>query len=217
MRLRVNVGCGQTPTPGWKNFDNSLSVRFARIPLLPDLLHKLRFLDTSQYQFIRCARENHIKYGDATKGLPIKGGSVDVVYSSHMLEHLDRNAADGFLKEAFRVLRPGGVIRIAVPDIKKQVAQYHESGDADAFVEATNLCVPRPRSLAQRLRLLLVGTRHHQWMYDGNSLSGLLQKHGFVKTEVLRAGQTRICNHAPLDLQERSSESVYVEAEKASV
>lgn len=216
MTLRINIGCGQTPTQGWRNFDNSLSLGFSKIPLLPELLHKLGFIESSQYQFIRFAHENGIEYGDATKRLPIEAGSVDVLYSSHMLEHLDRNEADRFLKGVFRVLRPGGIIRIAVPDIKKKVAQYNESGDADTFIEATHLCVPRPRLLAQRLRLLLVGTRHHQWMYDGNSLSRLLQKHGLAKTEVLPAGQTKIQEHEALDLQERVSESVYVEAEKPS-
>lgn len=179
-------------------------------------MQKLGFLESSQYQFIRFAGENDIEYGDATKGLPIKDSSVDVLYSSHMLEHLDRNEAAKFLKEVFRILSPGGIIRIAVPDIKKQVAQYNESGDADAFIEATHLCVPRPRSLAQRLRLLLVGTRNHQWMYDGNSLSRLLQKLGFVNAEVLPAGQTKIHGHEAIDLQERACESVYVEAEKSS-
>lgn len=216
MALRINLGCGQTPTRGWRNFDNSLSLRLSLVPLLPDFLLKLKFLESSQYQFILFARENDVEYGDATKGLPIQDKSVDVLYSSHMLEHLDRNEADMFLKEAFRVLRPSGIIRIAVPDIKKQVQRYNESDDADAFIEATHLCAPRPRSLAQRLRLLLVGTRNHQWMYDGNSLSRLLQKHGFVKTEVMPSGQTKIRGHEPLDLQERASESVYVEAEKPS-
>ena len=216
LALRINIGCGQTPTLGWRNFDNSLSLRLAKIPLLPDFLLKLKLLESSQYQFIRFARENDIEYGDATKGLPLQDESVDVLYSSHMLEHLDRDEADKFLKDAFRVLRPGGIIRIAVPDIKKQVEQYNESGDADVFIESTHLCVRRPRSLGQRLRLLLVGTRHHQWMYDGNSLSRLLQKLGFVKTEVMPAGQTRISGHDPLDLRERVSESVYVEAEKQS-
>lgn len=163
---------------------------------------------------MKCAHDNDIEYGDVTKGLPVKDGSVDVLYSSHMLEHLDRNGANTFLKEAFRMLRPGSIIRIAVPGIKKQVAQYNDRGDADAFIEATLLCGPRPRSVAQRLRLLLIGNRHHQWMYHGNSLCHLLEKHGFVKAEVLPAGQTRIEGHEPLNLRERFSESVYVEAEK---
>lgn len=217
MALRINVGCGDTPTRGWRNFDNSPSLRLAKMPFLPEFLQRLGLLDSPQYRFIRFARENEIEYGDATQGLPLQEASCDVVYSSHMLEHLDRDGAGQFLKEAFRVLRPGGVIRIAVPDLKRQVAQYNESGDADAFLEATYLCALRPRSFAQRLRLMLAGPRNHQWMYDGNSVSRLLQKHGFVKAEVMPAGQTMVHEAEPLDLQERASESVYVEAEKPSM
>jgi len=60
MTLRINIGCGQTPTQGWKNFDNSLSLRLSKIPLLPYIQMKLSFLESSQYQFIRFARENEI-------------------------------------------------------------------------------------------------------------------------------------------------------------
>lgn len=211
--MRVNVGCGQTPTEGWRNFDNSLSLRLAKIPLLPALLHKARILEAPQYQFIQFARSNRIEYGDVAKGLPLSDGSVDVIYSSHMLEHLDRDEASVFLKEARRVLRPGGIIRLAVPDIQKHVRQYIESEDADAFIAGTFLCNPRPRTIVQRLRILLVGTRHHQWMYDGGSLCRLLLAHGFVKAEVMRPGETKVRAPEPLDLQERFSESVYAEAE----
>lgn len=184
------------------------------MPILAALLRQLGVVEDSQYQFIRFARENDIEYGDATEGLPIQDESVDVLYTSHMLEHLDKNEAEKFLREAFRLLRPGGIIRIVVPDIKIQIAHYNESSNADAFIAATHLCVPRPRSLAQKLRLLLLGSRHHQWMYDGNSLSALLQKHGFIKADIMPVGQTNIDDYVPLDLQERASESVYVEAEK---
>lgn len=120
--VRINIGCGQTPTKGWRNFDNSFSLRpsNSKIPLLPDILHRLGFVENSQYQFVKFARENDIEYGDATKGLPLNQESCEVVYSSHMLEHLDRNGADEFLKEAYRVLCPNGIIRIAVPDIKNK-------------------------------------------------------------------------------------------------
>jgi predicted SAM-dependent methyltransferase len=214
--VRVNIGCGQTPTDGWKNFDNSFSLRLSRIPLIPVLLHRLRFLDGSQYQFTKFAREHDIEYGDATKGLPLTNESCEGIYSSHMLEHLDRNEADKFLEEAYRILRPNGIIRMAVPDIRKQIKQYNESGDADAFVEATHMCVPRPTSLAQKVRLLLVGTRHHQWMYDGYSLSRLIHKHGFIEAEVMPPGKTKFSEPGSLDLQDRLCESVYVEARKPS-
>lgn len=211
--MRVNIGCGPTPTQGWRNFDNSLSLRLAKIPLLPFILWKLQLINTTQYEFIQFAGNNLIEYGDATKGLPIPDGTIEVIYSSHMLEHLDREEVGMFLKETRRILQQKGIIRLAVPDINKFAEQYVESGDADVFIEAARMCVPRPRSLSQRLRLLLVGTRHHQWMYDGNSLSKLLEKHGFVNVKVFTAGETMIKNYEPLDLHERSSQSVYVEAE----
>lgn len=211
--MRINVGCGQTPTKGWRNFDNSLSLRLGRVPFLPELLHKVGVLEASQYQFIHFARSDGIEHGDVTKGIPLSDGSVDVLYSSHMLEHLDRGEASLFLKEARRVLCSGGIIRLAVPDLRKHVQQYIESEDADAFIAGTLLCQPRPRTIVQRLRVLLVGARHHQWMYDGVSLCRLLLAHGFVKAEVLPAGKTKIQAPEPLDLQERLSESVYVEAE----
>jgi predicted SAM-dependent methyltransferase len=214
MAVRINIGCGQTPTRGWRNFDSSLSLRLSKIPLLPALLLKMKVLDRPQYQFIRFARDNGIEFADATKRLPLRDESVDVLYSSYMLEHVDTHEAGEFFKKALRVLRPGGIIRIAVPDIRKLVEGYLASADADAFMQATYLCMPRPKSFAQRLRLLLVGFRNHQWMYDGKSLSSLLHRHGFVKTEMMPVGQTRISGYEPLDLQERASESAYVEAEK---
>ena len=214
MTLRVNIGCGQTPTKGWRNFDNSLSLRFAKIPFLPNILSRLKIINRSQYEFVQFAGVESIEYGDATKELPLQNNSVEVVYSSHMLEHLDRNKVVLFLKEAYRILCPGGLIRIAVPDIKILVDQYIETGDADIFIKSTRLCAPSPTSFIQKLRFLLVGARNHQWMYDGNSLSRLIMKHGFTEVNVTPAGQTRILNHEPLDLCERESESLYVEALK---
>jgi predicted SAM-dependent methyltransferase len=209
---RINVGCGQTPTKGWMNFDNSLSLRLSKLPFLPEILLRVGLLGKNQYQFISFARANSIEYGDVTTGLPLPDRSVDVLYTSHMLEHLDQEEAVNFLREARRILRSGGVIRIAVPDISKQVQKYIKSNDADAFISATHLTQPRPRTMMERLRILLVGTRHHQWMYDGKSLSRLLLKQGFSDPIVMKAGESGIENPQDLDLSERASESVYVEA-----
>ncbi len=211
---RINVGCGQSPIIGWRNFDNSLSLLISKIPFLPILLRNLGILEEEHYHFIEFARFNKIEYGDAAKGLPIPDGSVDVLYSSHMLEHLDRTEVDMFLKDASRMLCDGGIIRLSVPDLKKHVEQYIKSGNADAFLEATLLCAPRPKTIAQRLRVFVAGARHHQWMYDAVSLSKLLEKHGFVKSRFFQAGETNIENYEPLNLYERASESVYVEAVK---
>lgn len=210
--LRINIGCGQTPTKGWRNFDNSLSLKIARYPLIAYVMRRIGLIALPQWKFIEFARNNRIEYGDSTGLLPVADGTVDVIYSSHMLEHLDRIDADLFLKEARRLLAPGGVIRIAVPDLRKQVTVYLEDGRADDFLETTGLCIARPRTFMGRLRSLLIGERHHLWMYDGLSLCALLARNGFVDPRVFPAGQTSICDSHPLDLFERANVTVYVEA-----
>ena len=211
--MRVNVGCGASPILGWKNYDNSPGLLLGKVPLLPELLRRIGLLDAAQYDFIKFAQTAGIDHADITRGLPLPDASVDVLYSSHMLEHLDRAEASLFLKEARRLLRSGGIIRIAVPDIRKHVDEYIRSKDANAFIEGTLMTQPRPRSIAQRLRILIVGTRHHQWMYDGASLCDLLSTHGFLNAQTRPPGETLISDPQPLDLRERVDESAYVEAE----
>lgn len=211
--MRINVGCGRNPLPGWRNFDNSPSVLLAKLPLVADLLGALRLIDDPQRDFIQFARANRIERGDALKGLPVPQGSVEVLYSSHVLEHLDRVEAILFLKEARRMLRPGGILRLSVPDLRRKVQRYLKDGDADMFIADTGLIQPRPRSLVQGLRNLILGTRHHQWMYDESSLCRLLTVNGFENATAVLPGQTRIPDPGPLDLFERAATSIYVEAE----
>lgn len=210
MITRVNIGCGQVPKKGWINYDNSFGLRLSKIPFLPELLRRTHIIDPTHHNFIRLARKNGIEYGDATKRLPLPDASVDVICNSHMLEHLDRDEADAFLREAHRLLRPGGSIQIVVPDIRIMAQQYIEDGDADAFMTVSCLCVPRPKTFLQRMRFMLVGNRHHQWMYDGKSLCDLLRDHGFVGIKTSSADEA-IGSNAPLGLNGENV-SVYVEA-----
>lgn len=210
---RVNVGCGSTPTPGWINLDNSPTVRLADFPCVGTLLSTVPLL-RQRTRFIQVARANHVQWASATE-LPLADESMTVVYSSHMLEHLDRAHAERFLREAKRVLRPKGVLRIVVPDLQKLVQQYLQSGDADLFVGSTLLPLPPSSSLLDRLKLSTLGHRGHAWLYDAASLSRLLESVGFVDVQPLPAGETRIHDPAPLDLYERAGESLFVEASKA--
>lgn len=212
--MKINLGCGQTPTSGYRNFDNSFSIRLARIPLLLSLLSTFKLLSKPRLDFIKFITNNNIEYGDVVKGLPIKSNSCDVVYTSHMLEHLDRQEAMIFCQEAYRLLSSNGTLRIAVPDIRRKVETYNQTGDADQFIASTCMSLENPKALAQRIQLAFVGPRHHQWMYDGQSLSRLLESHGFTDIKVLPAGQTTMPDPGALNLSERSDESVYVEAKK---
>ncbi len=210
--LRVNIGCGQSPTPGWRNFDNSPSLWLARHPILVSTLRTFRLIDKTQLDNIAFNRRNSIDWADATKHVQLADGSVEVLYSSHMLEHLDRAEAISFLKEAKRILRKGGIIRIVVPDLRLYVRKYLDNGDADALVGASYLAQPKPKTISEKLKLLIVGGRHHYWMYDGVSLCRLLEQAGFEGANVLEPGQTRIPVPGQLNLFERADESAYVEA-----
>src|SRR5690606_28178644 len=63
---------------------------------------------------------------DVRKGLPFPSSSFDVVYHSHLLEHLRRQEAAHFMRECFRVLKPGGIMRVVVPDLERICRSYLE-------------------------------------------------------------------------------------------
>ncbi len=58
------------------------------------------------------------------EALPFSDETFDVVYHSHLLEHLPRDAALPFLGECQRVMKPGGVLRLVVPDLEQIVRLY---------------------------------------------------------------------------------------------
>ncbi len=62
--------------------------------------------------------------------LPLDDGTCGVVYHSHVLEHIPKGQAPAFIAECFRVLAPGGVIRIAVPDLEGIAREYLKQLDA---------------------------------------------------------------------------------------
>jgi len=163
---------------------------------------------------IKSAKENNIKYLDATKPFPFASNSLEAIYSSHVLEHFDRNEASFFLSECSRVLQPQGVVRILVPDFRKQILDYCDHGDMDLFMEKSLLTEPRPQSFSQKLKLAIVGVRNHLWMYDETSLIKLLKRVGFSDVRPIPPGQTRIKEPGKLDLLERADESICIEASK---
>jgi hypothetical protein len=210
--IRVNVGCGLSPTPEWLNFDNSFSVRVARWPVAPTLLARIGFLAGKSAELVEMAQRGNIRFANAADRIPCAAGSVAAVYSSHMIEHLDHGEARAFLAEVRRVLSPGGVVRIGAPDLSLLIRRYGLTGDADEFVTGIHMGLNRPAGLRGWARWAIVGPRHHLWMYDGASLARLLLAAGFKDAAIMPPGSTMIAEPGRLDLSERALESVYVEA-----
>ena len=61
---------------------------------------------------------------DLRRGLPIASGTAPFVYSSHMLEHLKPRDAEHVLRDVLRALRPGGIVRVVVPDLEALAGLY---------------------------------------------------------------------------------------------
>ena len=67
---------------------------------------------------------------DLTRGIPLDDDSCDVVYHSHMIEHLKRDDASRFMSECHRVLTPGGIVRVATPNLEQICHIYLEKLDS---------------------------------------------------------------------------------------
>lgn len=62
--------------------------------------------------------------------------SADLLYASHIMEHIPRHELDSVITEWRRVLKPGGVLRISVPDFDSLLTIYHASGNDIASILA---------------------------------------------------------------------------------
>lgn len=61
---------------------------------------------------------------DILNGMPFDNNYFDVVYHSHVFEHIKKSKVQGFLDECIRIIKPGGVMRVVVPDLEKIVKAY---------------------------------------------------------------------------------------------
>lgn len=70
------------------------------------------------------SRSDFVTLHNLLKGIPLEDEFVNVVYHSHVLEHFSKRDGLIFMKECFRVLKPNGIIRIAVPDLETIAKEY---------------------------------------------------------------------------------------------
>lgn len=78
----------------------------------------------TEREYCRLLAENAFVHHDLVHSIPLVDACADVVYTSHFLEHLFRPDAERVLKESFRVLKPGGLIRACVLDLAYAVSLY---------------------------------------------------------------------------------------------
>ena len=187
---RLNLGCGPTNAPAdWLNVDGSWNAWFARHRYLRSTLKTFGLINANQAAHWKVRPFVH----DLTRPLPFEDNAFSAVYGSHVLEHLYLTDARRLLLECKRVLRPEGVIRLVVPDLRSLAENYLKAKNgggasaseriapADRLNEKLAFRNPAPPggNVFFKLYSLWKDFHHHKWMYDSESLMGYFEIAGF--------------------------------------
>lgn len=164
-KVKLNVGCFTTMFHyGWTNIDALDVNAFAQ-----------------HYRYV-------FRQLDVRNGLPYPTAGVDLIYTSHFLEHLTYAEGVKFLRECRRVLKPGGAVRVIVPDAELLTAAYAKSlpmwdlGDISGYTlaeygEINDGVANTPTSAGKLWALLHEG---HSAAYDRKTLGFALNSAGFL-------------------------------------
>jgi predicted SAM-dependent methyltransferase len=188
--VKVNIISGPYGKPGWIN------------------------VDAYEMPLINCVY-------DCRKSLPFPNDSARGIFCEHFFEHIDyTEEAPYFLSECYRVLKPGGVIRLIVPDAEKYLRAYCEgnweqlrrirpldSEDKDVYFHC------KYNAPMELINVVFRQGHEHKYAYDCANLDFLLRRYGFSTVARQAFGQSlmpELCLDQPI----RASESLYVDARK---
>jgi predicted SAM-dependent methyltransferase len=151
---------------------------------------------------------------DVRNGLPFPTNYADSIYSTHMFEHFYPDELQQLVNECFRILRPGGGIRLVVPSLSSAIIAYAEKRH-DWFYED----YPRHYdSLGGRFSNFIFCDGQHRTAFDLSYLDEVLRAAGFREVEDAGEGRSRLYKESvppyePGDSRELPH-SLYVEAFK---
>jgi ubiquinone/menaquinone biosynthesis C-methylase UbiE len=218
-RALLNFGCGTRMHWGWNNLDFSPYTRLAGRPKLAAMMRSAGLLSELRYERLKTVDPEIVRY-DLRYGIPYDANTFDVVYNSHVLEQIDREAVVQILKESYRVLKPGGLLRLVVPDLGMLVTNYMSTYNA-----LSNGSAGKQSAIEQHLKSIdglyeqmmrkeITGTQEQQgfvkklerkirgdaskigetyrWMYDRHSMAAILTGIGFHDVRVEDHNTSRI-------------------------
>ena len=157
---KINAGCGTAPFAGWVNIDSNKEL------------------------------DNVDVYWDLSQGLPLPDRSCSVIYSEHVLEHLNLQQGLLFLRDCQRALVPGGVLRTAMPSLDDMV----EKSASGRWHDQAWLHEPQWQFIASRAEMFNIMFRWwgHQWIYDREELYRRLREAGFQKIRDVAWGESDV-------------------------
>ena len=173
----LNVGCGPNPHPDYINLD----------------FHWNRDID--------------ICWDITKKSYPIHSSSLEGIYTEHCLEHISFDSFNANMAEFYRMLKPGSVVRIIMPDgeLYLDIYQKRKNGENIRMPHEVGYITPMARING------IFRNHGHQFIYDFETMKKLLQQAGFtnIKKCSYRTGADQ---RLLVDQDWRAVESLYVEA-----
>ena len=131
---------------------------------------------------------------NVTRRFPLPDASLALVFTEHMIEHVSEAQGLHVIREAHRVLRPGGVFRVTTPDLRKVITIYEDGNSSIllkeylGFLNETLPNDPHPRA-AQMLNTYMRAWGH-QFVYDEEDLTAKLIESGFSDVTRVEPGQS---------------------------
>jgi len=201
--VKVNLGCGLSTLPEYYSLDGSPFVLLgSSITIFNKILYLLSggISTHNSFEFFNnFLNNNNLFYCNFNqKKLPFVSDSVDAVYTSHFLEHVNGETGLEIIKEIYRILKPGCSLRIVLPCMDKAML-YYENKDYKQFNHF--FYAANDDSF-----------HSHKYAYNSTFLSKILKENGFSEV-VVSSFKADDFEDAKL-LDSRESESFYLTVKK---
>ncbi|MGC4006358.1 MAG: methyltransferase domain-containing protein [Pirellulales bacterium] len=147
---------------------------------------------------------------DILKGLPVSDETYDYIVGIHVLPELAYENQDRALTELRRTLKPGGILRLGLPDMDRAIKAYLER-DVDYFLIGDDVI----RDLAGKLIVQLTWYGRSRCLFTATMMRELLERNGYVDVTVYEFRQSNSGLPGITDLDDRPLESFFIEGTKA--
>ena len=133
-------------------------------------------------------KDHKFKQHDLRQGIPYGNGSVDLIRTSHLIEHLTLEEAHRLCSEMFRVLKVGGIARISTPDARIIMRHYMAKDMGFFNIIQPPEFIQAPTEGEKLSRLLFSGDYQHRALYDFDILKSFLAQASFQKVQQVSPG-----------------------------
>ena len=182
--INLNLGSGASAFPGWVNIDVMRGRNGLTLPY------------------------------DIRRTLPFQNEQIARIFAEHVVEHLDfKEDVPRLLDEFHRILKPGGWVRIIVPDAERWLDAYVTRDPAKWAALGFDELPPDMPTMMTMINHVFHQDGEHMFAYDFDTLQYALHRAGFRRIERMSFAESND-PHLSMDQQVHAAYSLYVEAQK---